>query len=178
MPYFWTHTNTELKLNKAFTHGGTSYPKQWLQRSNETQRKEIGLEWRDTPVYKDEKYYRNYLLMDGTVKSDPKPLDGLKTQAVAATKQSAGTRLASSDWMVVRAAEGGAAVPEDWAAYRTAVREYSNSYEVAIEEATFESIQNMRAEWPESPAEKKQREEREAEIKAAEEERAAREDAS
>jgi len=162
MPYYWNHTNTELKINKPFTHGGTSYPRQWLQRSTETQRTELGLVWRDAPVYKNGKYYRNLLLASGGVESIPRPLDELKARAVAACKKTASNKLISSDWMVIRATEGGTAVPEDWAAYRTAVREYSNSYEVAIGEATFESIQNMSAEWPESPDEKEMREEREA----------------
>ena len=162
MPYYWNHTNAELDINKSFTHGGTSYPRQWLQRSSEAQRTELGLVWRDAPVYKNEKYYRNLLLASGGVGSIPRPLDGLKEGAMSACKKTASSKLSGSDWMVIRATEGGTAVPEDWAAYRTAVCEYSNSYEVAIGEATFESIQNMRAEWPESPDEKVRREEMEA----------------
>lgn len=162
MPYYWEHTNSELKINKPFTHGGISYPRQWLQRSTEAQRTEIGLTWRDAPKFLNDKYYRNYLLMDGTVKSDPLPLDELKAKAVADCKRGAANKLSGSDWMAVRASEGGTAVPEDWATYRAAVREYSNSYEAAVSEATFESIQNMLAEWPESPTEKAERERVEA----------------
>ena len=171
MPYIWKDTDHEQPLNRGFTKNGTQYPRNWLNLASDEEKEAIGIEWVDDgrPRENESYYYIRGRRGDWTV--EPRPLDGLKEKAVAATKKSAGTRLASSDWMAVRAAEGGAAVPEDWAAYRTAVREYSNSYEVAIGEATFDSIQNMRAEWPESPAEKEQREKMEAEAKAAEEER-------
>ena len=32
-------------------------------------------------------------------------------------------RLATSDWMAIRASEGGTAVPSDWATYRQALRD-------------------------------------------------------
>lgn len=34
-------------------------------------------------------------------------------------------RLATSDWMAIRASEGGTAVPSDWATYRQALRDIS-----------------------------------------------------
>ena len=43
----------------------------------------------------------------------------------------AANKLAGSDWMVVRAAEGGTAVPQDWAEWRVAVRAASNDAEAA-----------------------------------------------
>ena len=159
MPYYWEHTNTELRLNTAFTHGGTSYPRQWLQRSTEAQRTELGLVWRDAPVYKNKKYYRNYLLMDGTVKSDPLPVDGLRDKQIEAIKRVAASKLVSSDWMVVRAAEGGTAVRQDWADWRAAVRAASNAAEAAVEAADFEGLQVLQQDWPESPEEKVMREE-------------------
>ena len=162
MPYIWKDTDHEQPLNRGFTRNNTQYGRNWLITASDEEKEAIGIEWvdDDRPRENESYYYIRGRRGDWTV--EPRPLDGLKEKAVAAIKKSAGTRLASSDWMAIRAAEGGAAIPEDWAAYRTAVREYSNIYEVAIGEATFDSIQNMRAEWPESPAEKKQREEREA----------------
>tara|TARA_R110000824_G_scaffold369449_4_gene558939 strand:+ start:1092 stop:1613 length:522 start_codon:yes stop_codon:yes gene_type:complete len=154
MPYYWNDTNTELRLNTAFTHGGTSFPRQWLQRSTEAQRTEIGLVWRDAPVYKNEAYYRNYLLMDGTVKSDPLPVDGLRVRQIEAIKKAAASKLVSSDWMVVRAAEGGTAVPQDWADWRVAIRAASNAAEAAVGAADFEGLQVLQQDWPESPEEK------------------------
>jgi hypothetical protein len=51
---------------------------------------------------------------------------GLKPQHKAVINQQAGVILQSTDWMVVRAAEGGTAVPSDIAAWRAAVRTKSN----------------------------------------------------
>jgi len=51
---------------------------------------------------------------------------GLKPQHKAVINQQAGGILQSTDWMVVRAAEGGTAVPSDIATWRAAVRTKSN----------------------------------------------------
>jgi hypothetical protein len=51
---------------------------------------------------------------------------GLKPQHKAVINQQAGGILQSTDWMVVRAAEGGTPVPSDIATWRAAVRTKSN----------------------------------------------------
>ena len=51
---------------------------------------------------------------------------GLKPQHKAVINSQAGGTLQSTDWMVVRAAEGGTAVPSDIATWRAAVRTKSN----------------------------------------------------
>jgi hypothetical protein len=51
---------------------------------------------------------------------------GLKPQHKAVINQQAGGILQATDWMVVRAAEGGTAVPSDIATWRAAVRTKSN----------------------------------------------------
>jgi len=38
-------------------------------------------------------------------------------------RQTRNTKLTLSDWMVIRASEGGPAVPSDWATYRQALRD-------------------------------------------------------
>ena len=168
MPHIWKDTELELRHNKAFTHDGISYPRQWLTRSTPEQREAIGLIWVDDDRPRVNETYYEVRGQRGDWTTTPKDLDGLKKNAVDSCKKTAGNKLSGSDWMVVRATEGGTEVPEDWAAYRAEVREYSNSYEVAIDEATFESIQNMADEWPESPSEKVQREADEAAMVAAE----------
>jgi len=60
------------------------------------------------------------------------------TQAKSETsagEQIAAGLLQSSDWMVIRAAEGGTAVPDAVATYRAAVRTKSNEMETAIDGA-------------------------------------------
>lgn len=60
---------------------------------------------------------------------------GLKSQKKEQVKQQAAGLLQGSDWYVVRAAEGGAAVPDAVATYRAAVRTKSGEMETAIDNA-------------------------------------------
>jgi len=60
---------------------------------------------------------------------------GLKPQHKAVINSQAGGTLQGTDWMVVRAAEGGTAVPSDIATWRAAVRTKSNDMCTAIDGA-------------------------------------------
>jgi len=57
---------------------------------------------------------------------------GLKPQHKAVINQQAGGLLQDTDWMVVRAAEGGTAVPSDITTWRAAVRTKANAMCTAI----------------------------------------------
>ena len=57
---------------------------------------------------------------------------GLKPQHKAIINQQAGGLLQDTDWMVVRAAEGGTAVPSDITTWRAAVRTKANAMQVQI----------------------------------------------
>jgi hypothetical protein len=59
-------------------------------------------------------------------------LDSLKDNMLAEVKAKAAALLTPTDWMVVRAAEGGTAVSEEVSTYRAAVRSHSNDLETAI----------------------------------------------
>ena len=61
---------------------------------------------------------------------------GVKSNEKARIKNAAASLLQGSDWMVIRAAEGGTAVPSAVATYRAAVRTKSNSMETAIDDAS------------------------------------------
>ena len=56
----------------------------------------------------------------------------LKTSMIASVNSNAASILAQSDWMSIRAADGGTAFPSAWATYRTAVRTTANAKETAI----------------------------------------------
>ena len=60
---------------------------------------------------------------------------GLKSQKKSQVKATAASLLSPSDWYVIRAAEGGAAIPTDVATYRAAVRTASGTMEAAIDAA-------------------------------------------
>ena len=57
---------------------------------------------------------------------------GLKPQHKAVINSQAGGLLQDTDWMVVRAAEGGTAVPSDITTWRAAVRTKANAMRTAI----------------------------------------------
>ncbi len=60
---------------------------------------------------------------------------GLKTNYKAVINSQAGGLLQDTDWMVVRAAEGGTAVPSDITTWRAAVRTKANAMQVQIDGA-------------------------------------------
>ena len=57
---------------------------------------------------------------------------GLKSQWIAQVKQTAGSMLAQTDWMVIRKAERDVAIPTATAAYRAAVVAEADRLEAAI----------------------------------------------
>ena len=57
----------------------------------------------------------------------------LKSQMKDEVNSMAAGVLSSSDWMSIRAADGGTAVPSAWATYRTAVRTTANAKETEID---------------------------------------------
>jgi len=61
---------------------------------------------------------------------------GVKSNEKVRVKNQAEGFLQGSDWMVIRAAEGGTAIPSDIKTYRAAVRTKSNSMETAIDNAS------------------------------------------
>tara|TARA_R110000823_G_scaffold105380_1_gene223750 strand:- start:100 stop:774 length:675 start_codon:yes stop_codon:yes gene_type:complete len=88
---------------------------------------------------------------------------GLKSQKKVLVKTTAASLLSGSDWLVIRAAEGGTAVPAAVSTYRAAVRTTSGSMETAIDDAadmdayialhtdTADDV-GVLNDWPEVPA--------------------------
>jgi len=64
---------------------------------------------------------------------EPYTQHGLKHQWVAQVKQTAGSLLAQTDWMVIRKAERDVAIPTATATYRAAVVAEANRLETAID---------------------------------------------
>ena len=68
----------------------------------------------------------------GTYATTDKAFADLKTEMARSVNSQAASILSGSDWMSIRAADGGTAVPADWATYRTAVRTTVNAKETEI----------------------------------------------
>lgn len=141
--------NKPLALDTAFTHNEIQYPSNWLRLASPQERAAIGITEVDDPASYDDRFYWGVdnpkLLNDreesdengnplfvkvlGEVNGKPAMVDsserlvtkGLKSQWTAQVKQTAGTLLANTDWMVIRKAERDIAIPADVVAYRADV---------------------------------------------------------
>lgn len=136
-----------IRAGRGWTdNDGVQHPSSWMRWTDE-EKVAAGLVWEDDPLPYDSRYYWSHGV--------PKPLEdvaevdengdpvlddkgnqvitlGLKSQAIAKVKQQAGGELAATDWYVIRAAEGGAAVPSEVTSARQAIRDSSNTKEAAI----------------------------------------------
>ena len=114
-----------LPLDKAFTHAGIQYPKNWLRLTTLAEKEAIGIvEVPDppNPSY-DQRFYWGYD-QDGHL--IPKDHGELVTLWIANTRQTANSLLTPTDWMVVREADNGTTVNPDWKMWREAVRLAAN----------------------------------------------------
>lgn len=109
---------------------GNQYPANWLNLSTAEEKAAIGITEVPDPVRADDRFYWN-----GDVNM-PKDIDQVKTMLINQVKATAGAMLSSTDWKVVRAAEG--VKPTDQATLdeRAAIRQASNDNEAAINACT------------------------------------------
>ena len=68
----------------------------------------------------------------GTYATTDKNVAELKTNMAAEVNSIAASKLAASDWMSIREADGGTAMPSAWKTYRAAVRTAANAKETAV----------------------------------------------
>ena len=118
-----------LALDVAFKDSnGAQYPANWLRGSTAEQRAAVptgGITWESesSPRWDQEFYW---------AVDNPKDITELKKVWVQKQKNLANLFLAPTDWMVIRAAEGGTAVPSTTKTYRSNVRS-----QCALREATI-----------------------------------------
>ena len=125
MPYKLAPGNSPIEVNTAFTGtDGINYTSSWWKDKTEAERNAVGITWEADPPWYDQEFYWGA--------SKPKDIDGLKTNWVQEQKDIANSLLAKTDWMVIRAAEGGTAVPSANATYRAAVRTQCGLREATI----------------------------------------------
>ena len=146
----WTYLGRVIRVGRGWTNAeGVQHPAQW-NRWTEAEKTAAGLVWDQSlqPVPFDNRFYWsadnpkniddvNAVDEDGNPVLDPDGVQivtkGLKSNAIAQTKTTAGSLLAPTDWMVIKAAEvSGYAVPAEVTTYRAAVRTASNTIEAAI----------------------------------------------
>jgi hypothetical protein len=131
---------------KQLTLGGVQYPQNIFMLWTSSELEAIGIYAVvfDKTNLKNSKYYINtdqsFAFADGTVTATygtatAKDLAGLKTTHKEKINLQAASRLSPTDWMVVRATEGGTAVPSSITTQRAAVRTKSNSMCTQIDNA-------------------------------------------
>lgn len=114
--------------NSAFKAGDYNYPANWLRLSSDSEKSAIGITWVDPEPYYDEAFFWG--------KDNPKDLATLKTVWIDQQKRLASGLLSPTDWMVIRAAEGGTALPSDTKTYRGNIRTKSKEREDQITAAS------------------------------------------
>jgi hypothetical protein len=128
-----------IRTPQSITIDGIQYPRNVFTRWDKAELADIGIKpYREVGV--DSRYYWQGQATTEigdevvvTYASTERDVADLKKNMKALVKALAASKLAETDWMVVRAAEGGTAVPEAVTAYRVAVREASNTKEAEIE---------------------------------------------
>jgi hypothetical protein len=119
-----------LALDVPWEHNDVQYPANWLRLSTAQDRAELGIVWENAGASWNQKFYWGY---DADGNLLPKTYTDLKTQWIATIKDTANKLLQPSDWMVVRAAEGGTAVPSAWTTWRATIRTECGTMVTAIE---------------------------------------------
>ena len=132
----YTYNSKVIRAGRGWTDSnGTKHPTNWMQWDDAT-KTAMGLVWVDDPAPFDNRFYwsaDNPKAIDDVTEEDGAVTKGLKSVVIEQTKATAGSLLAPTDWMVIKAAEvSGYTVPSEITTYRAAVRTASNTIETAI----------------------------------------------
>ena len=149
----WTYLGKVIRVGRGWTDAeGVKHPATW-NRWTDAEKTAHGLVWDQSlqPVPFDNRFYwdattpKNIADVNEVDENGNAILDedgvqvvtkGLKSNAIAQTKVTAGSLLAPTDWHVVKASEvSGYTVPSAITTYRAAVRTASNTIETAITNA-------------------------------------------
>jgi hypothetical protein len=119
-----------LQYDRPFSHDGYNYPANWLRLTTWAEKEAIGIQEVPDPAVPtyDQRFWWGPEL--------PKDLDGLKTLWTSTTNETANKILAPSDWMVVRKADSGVAVPAEWTTWRQSIREAAQTKIAALTATT------------------------------------------
>ena len=148
---WYSETFGTIKTPRALTVDGVQHPANIFRAWSKAELLGIGISPARVEA-PDSRYYNtgaeSYTFTDGewviSYATTEKNVDDLKADLIAKIKAHVGSLLSSSDWMVIRQADGGKAVPEAWATYRAEVRTHGNSLESGVEAfASLDAIKNF-----------------------------------
>ena len=146
---WYSETFGTIKTPRALTVDGIQHPSNIFRAWTKPELLAIGIAPArvETP---DSRYYNtgaeSYTFTDGewviSYATTEKDVESLKSQVIEKINAHVGSLLSSSDWMVIRAADGGTAMTEAWTTYRNEVRAHGNSLENGVE--AFASVQAVK----------------------------------
>lgn len=153
-----------LAVDTPFTANDIQYPANWLRLASAEEKSAIGITEVADPVRADDRFYWNGDINLPKALEDKEESDqdgnplyvkvydpvtesmvdtterlvtkGLKSNFIAQVKQTAGSILAQTDWMVTRKVERDVAIPADVVAYRASVVAKADELESAISAVT------------------------------------------
>lgn len=153
-----------LAVDTPFTANEIQYPANWLRLASQAEKESIGITEVADAVRADDRFYWNGDINLPKALEDKEESDvdgnplyvqvydpvtesmvdtterlvtkGLKSNFIAQVKQTAGSILAQTDWMIIRKAERDVAIPADVVAYRASVVAKADELEGAISAVT------------------------------------------
>lgn len=153
-----------LAVDTPFTANDIQYPANWLRLASAEEKSAIGITEQADAVRADDRFYWNGDSNLPKALNDVEEVDengnplyvkvydqvtesmvdtterlvtkGLKSNFIAQVKQTAGSILAQTDWMVIRKAERDVAIPADVVAYRASVVAKADELEASITAVT------------------------------------------
>ena len=149
---WYSETLGTIKTPRALTVNGIQHPSNIFRAWSSQELADIGIYPArvETP---DSRYWNtgaeSYTLTDGeyviSYASTEKDVASLKTQVIGIRSTHTLVHCyATSDWRVIREADGGTAVSDDWKTYRNEVRAHGNSLESGVEAfASVEAVRNF-----------------------------------
>lgn len=147
--------NTIIYPGREFAAGGVQYGSNWREHMTDEQKAALGIvEVIDDPR-PDERFYwvSENPEYPGKWIATPKDVDFIKAMMVSTIKNVVSSLLAQTDWMHMRALDGGQVVPEDVQTYRNAVRDHGNALQAEIEamSAVADLEEWQQHDWPVDP---------------------------
>ena len=146
---WYSETFGVIKTPRELTIDGSTYPRQIFRQWSKSALADLGIRPArvETP---DKRYYNtgaeSYNLVGNewviTYVATEKDVESLKTQLIGKINTNIGSILSSSDWRVIREADGGTPMTEEWKTYRNAVRLHGNTLEAGVE--SFASVQAIK----------------------------------
>jgi len=148
---WYSETFGTIKTPRALTVDGIQHPSNIFRAWTKPELLAIGIAPArvETP---DSRYYNtgaeSYTFTDGewviSYATTEKDVADLKKDLIAKIKAHVGSLLSSSDWRVIREADGGTAMSDAWKTYRNEVRAHGNSLESGIEAfASVDAVKNF-----------------------------------